>query len=270
MIATSLGRVGGKEGAQVSAPFSVFSMDPLELHRRFEKISNERLLELFQRSVMRNREEWALVLGRELTFRRIAPVFRWGGNPSKVPLDDDARSLLRLLDLQWLRSRFPRHQSKWARYSGCFHVNEQQAQKAWRFAIGNNGWRKPTHLIDGLGLPASALLELAGLVPANLLRRRTAAFVWQRHANVAICSAMEKTRDRRGKDEKAATLVRRQKLWLCGALCRDSPQQAATLYSLMPDCDELPRNTVGRELGFVSRAVRKYKQAFAANAQNDE
>lgn len=195
----------------------------------------------------------ALRLGGELDRRGIAPVFRM----LDVLCDElvpDARQIVALADLQWLCARYPDHIPAWDRLRGVFDKGEAKALRAARFALWN-GHRRPGQLVKALALTEMQLQELAWLIPAHVGRLRR-SILERRHGAVnRIAETLSSSRDRRGPEEQAKTLRRREVLWLCAELAGWRPKRTAELFAMMPEGQELPRNVVGRQLDAIRAAL---------------
>jgi hypothetical protein len=196
----------------------------------------------------------SFLLAEELAARGVPPSLR-EMELDRLQLSLNEKFDLFVYDARWIMRRYPEQvavvrfeQSKRLFKESTFH---QAAQFAFYY-----GQRPPGKIAGGIGLTDEQQWECAWLRSKHITKQANAIALIRPSVRKRLKEPIYAARNKAFTDaDAAASLLRRERIWLCSQMFGDSPTKVAKRYEQMTG-ERITRNVVASQLGTIEKTLR--------------
>jgi hypothetical protein len=228
--------------------------------RRVSELERDQLLEAFRKAYRQEKRLSGLILSDELTERGIPPAFRY----DELPTEEESverRFDAFVFDLRWLRRRHRDHPKRirYTRYRDLFAIHEPAFQRAAEYVF--YGGKRPTwKIIASLSVTIEQQWEFAYLRSAPIRKHFAATQSLRHRVTMALREELRTVRRTSSftETDAAATLERREALWICSRMTNGSPSATALRYEQMTGTP-ITRQAAAKQLEKVREALRRFE-----------
>lgn len=196
----------------------------------------------------------SFLLSEELAARGVPPSLRELPT-GQMNLSMSEKFDLFVYDARWITHRYP-EQTSAVRYEQSKRLFKESTFHQAALFTFYYGQRPPGKIAGGIGLTDEQQWECAWLRSKHITKRANAIALIRPSVRKRLKETIYAARNTAFDDDKAAaSLMRRERLWLCSQMFGDSPARVAKRYEQMTG-EPIARNVVANQLRAIENTLR--------------